>query len=136
MYRNLLFFACLPVGLAAQGASAHPAVSPRPAGVVRARATSIELTRSPLGGASAAPVAPRAGLDTGRAPKLARYTVTGLTIGGLSGMVGGAIGSRYAGCSCSEATLTLGYALWFGAVGAAGGALIGAAVGALHDHWP
>jgi hypothetical protein len=74
--------------------------------------------------------------DSTRPHKLATYTVTGLATGAVLGAIGGGVGSRYAGCGCSQTQKVAGFAVWFGSIGAGAGALVGALVGIVHDHRP
>jgi hypothetical protein len=58
-----------------------------------------------------------------------KFALVGAGIGGAAGVVGGAIGSTYIGCGCSDRQKTVGLALFFGLEGAVAGALVGAISG-------
>ncbi len=106
---------------------------PVPAGVVQRPAAAPSAILEKASG-----VTVRSGIiartDTLAERKIGRYTLTGLGVGAAVGIIGGAFGSRYAGCGCSDAEKTLGFAVWFGAIGAGAGTVVGAVTGALHDH--
>jgi hypothetical protein len=136
MVRTILLLTWLPVvGTAQQPASRGTSV-PNPAGILRAQPSSSDQSATRITSTIYRRLPTPAAPDTTRTSKLARYTFTGLGVGAALGVVGGAIGSRYAGCSCSKAAKIAGFSLWFGAIGAGAGAVVGAAVGAMHDRWP
>ena len=66
-----------------------------------------------------------------RPDHVGRFALIGLTIGATAGIIGGAVGSRYIGCGCSDRQKTIGFVLWFGGIGAATGTVIGALTGML-----
>ena len=71
--------------------------------------------------------------DSPRRRKIGRYALRGLGTGAAIGIVGGLIGSRYIECGCPDAKGALGYAFWFGGIGASAGGIVGALVGGIAD---
>jgi len=131
--RSLLAFVVLPFALRAQRPRTAPAQRPSTtAGVIQDRTVWTPLVD--LAGPPVAPAAVAAIVsDSGRHHRAGRYALTGLGIGAVAGIVGGAVGSRYAGCGCSNTEKTVGFALWFGAIGAGAGAIVGAITGVIAD---
>jgi hypothetical protein len=136
MFRTGLLLVALPLAVGAQRADRSGLVAPAPAGVTRAQTKNFDPRRAPAAFQASHFVPAATGRDTMRARTLGRYTLTGLSVGGVVGIIGGAVGSHYAGCGCSEATKVAGFALWFGALGAGAGAILGAIAGAIHDYGP
>lgn len=130
MLRTGLLLVVVPLALGAQRPDRSWSVVPLPAGVVPAQTNNSDPYSAPH------VIAISTARDTTRARKLGRYTLTGLGVGAAAGVIGGAVGSRYAGCGCSEAAKVTGFALWFGALGAGAGTIVGAIAGAIHDYRP
>ena len=133
MFRTLTLLIVLPCMLGAQQFAPRRVTGPVPAGVV-ARATvehnlDVQSTLRPA-------LPPLSAIDSASQRPLLRYTLTGMSVGAIAGVLGGAIGSRYVGCGCSDTEKTVGFALWFGAIGAAAGAILGAVISFASDHAP
>ncbi len=134
MIRAFFLLVALPYTLHAQQLAPRGLTGPDQAGVVAQRPVQSHLLARPT--SRSAPSQHRPAHDSTSNRKLVRYTGTGMAVGAIAGVLGGTVGSRYAGCGCSDAEKTVGFALWFGALGAAAGAILGAAIGFARDHAP